>query len=368
MLHQSEGEERKVTPQFSAMQDTTAPARPGRKHLVFYGMLLGLIVLVPLGALEFYLRLPKKSNFVVDTRNLIVPSEIPGLGYRLARNYNSGPFRTDEFGFRRGAHSDGPVKRSILLLGDSVSFAGGVAYDESFASLVENQLSQKLGYQVAVQNSGTPGYNSVQELLLLKDLQKSIKPNLVVLQFCMNDYQDPVALASDNSLDATSTGGGQVSVVSLLYRSRAIFFLKDKVKDLEKLYPERFPAALHYIHYIHKHAGWQRAKDAILEMAETTGQMGARFVLVIFPVEQQLRIGDHGPQDDLVAFAKSHGIEVLDLYPSLAAHWREHLFFDYSVEQHVVDKVHLNKRGHELAAGEITAAILSERVLRSALR
>jgi len=337
------------------------------KRLAFYALALFLMGALPLALLEIYLRLPKRSVFLVDTSNLLVSSEIPGLGYRMARNYSRGALQTDELGFRRRADGH-PAERSILLLGDSVAFAGGVPYEESFASLVENQLTHTLGKQVAVLNSGTPGYNTAQELLLLKDLRKNIRPNLIVLQFCMNDYQDPVALTSDQSLDATKTSGTPLNLVSILYRSRAIYFLKEKVKDLEKLYPERFPRALHYVHYIPRHSGWQRAKDAIQEIADVAKQMDAGFLLVIFPVEQQLRIADRTPMDDLVAFAKSRGIQVLDLYPAFVQHWREHLYFDYSVEQQVVDKVHLSKRGHELAAAEIATAICNRPVIREALQ
>jgi lysophospholipase L1-like esterase len=350
------------------MGNTQSPNISVGKRLFFYGVLLFLLGAFSLAALEIYLRLPRKSIFLVGTSNMLVPSDIPGLGYRLARNYSNGPFQTDEFGFRRRPNSQKPVARSILLLGDSIAFAGGVRYEESFASLVEKQLSQKLGQQVAVMNSGTPGYNTVQESILFKDLQKSVKPNLVVLQFCMNDFADPVVLTPTSSLEASSSAGEDLSLIRLMYKSRAILFLKEQVKDMEKLYPERFPLALHYIHYVDKHSGWQRAKDAIVQIAGTAKQMDARFLLVIFPVEQQLRIGDRGPGDDLAAFAKSRGIEVLDLYTVLAEHWREHLYFDYSVEQHVVDKLHLSPRGHELAAHEIAAAILNEQVLRTAVQ
>jgi lysophospholipase L1-like esterase len=350
------------------MGNTNSSTLSVAKRLVFYTVLLFLLTLFSLAVLEIFLRLPRKSMFGVDTSNLLVRSDIPGLGYRLARSYSNGPFQTDEFGFRRPPSSPTPGLRSILLLGDSVAFAGGVPYEESFASLVEKQLSQTLGQPVAVMNSGTPGYNTVQELILFKDLQKSVKPKLVVLQFCMNDFADPVVLTSTSTLDASSSVGEEFSLFPLIYKSRAILFLKEQVKDMEKLYPERFPLALHYIHYVDKHSGWQRAKDAIAEIAATAKQIDARFLFVIFPVEQQLRIGDHGAADDLVAFANSRGIEVLDLYPALAAHWREHLYFDYSMEQRVVDKIHLSRRGHELAAQEITAAILNEPVLRTALQ
>jgi hypothetical protein len=96
--------------------------------------------------------------------------------------------------------------------------------------------------------------------------------------------------------------------------------------------------------------------------------MNTRLLLVIFPVEQQLRIADRAPQEDLVFFAKSRGIAVLDLYASFADHWREHLFFEYSIEQHVVDKLHLSKRGHQLSAQELAATISREPALRSAFQ
>jgi lysophospholipase L1-like esterase len=304
----------------------------------------------------------------METGNLLVPSNIPGLGYRLARNHPTAPFQTDEIGFRRRPNTEIRPKWPVLLLGDSVAFGGGVRYQDTFASLVEEQLSRALRDQVAVYNAGTPGYNTVQEALLLKDIRKSVKSDLIILQFCMNDHLDAVTLTADNTLDATTSAAGQVSLRSLIYRSRALFFLKEEIKNIQKMYPERFPVALHYIHHIQKHPGWQRAKNAIAEIADTAKEMNSRLLLVIFPVEQQLRIGDRTPQEDLVAFARSRGIAVLDLYATFARHCRENLFFDYSIEQHVVDKLHLSKRGHELSASDIAAAILRDQGLRSAFQ
>jgi hypothetical protein len=178
-------------------RQNAAPKMRLRKRLIFYGLASTLMVLLPVVALEIFLHLPGKSTaFLMETGNLLVPSDIPGLGYRLARNHPTAPFQTDEFGFRRRQHAEVPAKSSILLLGDSVVFGGGVRYQDTFASLVEDQLSQVLGNQVAVHNTGTPGYNTVQEALLLKDLSKSVKPNLIVLQFCMNDYVDAVVLTA----------------------------------------------------------------------------------------------------------------------------------------------------------------------------
>jgi hypothetical protein len=84
-------------------------------------------------------------------------------------------------------------------------------------------------------------------------------------------------------------------------------------------------------------------------------------LVVVFPVEQQLRIGDRGPQDDLLRFARARGIPTLDLYDSFRAHWREGLYIDFWKQALQFDKLHLNDRGHALAAEEITTRILKER-------
>jgi len=323
---------------------------------------------LPLLALEIFLRIGTRSLFLVPTSGLIVESGVPGLGYRLAANYSQGTILTDEFGFRRPPQPRPLARRSILLLGDSVAFGGGVPYEAGLGAILENQLSRDLGQQIAVWNAAVPGYNSVQESILFEDLRKKVKPDLVMVEFCMNDYLEPVTLTPSGKLDTTESPNPRISLTSVLYRSRAVFFLKEEIKNLEKLHPEWFPVPLHYIHHIQKRPGWRNAKNAIRQIANISRQMHVPFLLVIFPVEQQLRIHDRAPQADLVAFAQSEGISVLDLYSCMVGHWREHLFFDFSVEERVVDKIHLSRRGHVLAGREIAAGILRDPVLRSALQ
>jgi hypothetical protein len=83
-------------------------------------------------------------------------------------------------------------------------------------------------------------------------------------------------------------------------------------------------------------------------------------VLVIFPLEQQLRIEDRTPQSDLVAFANAEGIPVLDLYDAYQPRWREGLYFDHSQLVGTADKLRPNEAGHTLAAREIASLLLSD--------
>jgi lysophospholipase L1-like esterase len=84
-------------------------------------------------------------------------------------------------------------------------------------------------------------------------------------------------------------------------------------------------------------------------------------MVVIFPVEQQLRIGDRKVQDKLVQFAAANGIEVLDLYPALERRWREGLYVDFWNQAKMADKLHLNEHGHEVVAHEIGAYLIEKK-------
>jgi hypothetical protein len=73
----------------------------------------------------------------------------------------------------------------ILALGDSFAFGFGVDSQEAFFSVIDSSLRVK-----AV---GAPGYNMVQELLLLEELSPQLKGKLVVWLICLgNDIYDNV--------------------------------------------------------------------------------------------------------------------------------------------------------------------------------
>ena len=346
----------------SPSNPTTLRVRTSRVKLaIFWGIGFALTGLIALVGMEVLLRVLIAHTFTAETEAPLTPSSIPGLGYRLAPNYSRAAMRTDANGLRARPPDLQPVEYRVLLIGDSISFGSGVPYEKSFGPLLEQQLTKKLEKNTAVWNAAVPGYNTVQESILLNQVGPSVKPNLVIVGFCMNDYLDPPHLTSGGTLDATKldTESG-FSLIALAYRSRVFVFLKEKSKELEQARPEWFPVWAHYIHYVQRKPGWQRAKLALLRIKETAGALNARLLVVVFPLEQQLRIGDRAPQDDLIRFATTNGIDVLDLYPVFREHWRDGLYVNYWAQVQVIDKLHPNERGHALAASAIASAILGE--------
>jgi lysophospholipase L1-like esterase len=78
----------------------------------------------------------------------------------------------------------------ILVLGDSVAYGFHVKAEESFPKVLERQLVEKYG-RVEVINSGVPGYSPYQELKYFDEKGAALRPDLVVVSFCMNDVADP---------------------------------------------------------------------------------------------------------------------------------------------------------------------------------
>jgi hypothetical protein len=76
----------------------------------------------------------------------------------------------------------------VVVLGDSVAFGHGVADDETFPHLLEARDPR-----LEVFNLGVEGYGPGQELLVLEREGLPVRPDLVILAFCLrNDFVDAV--------------------------------------------------------------------------------------------------------------------------------------------------------------------------------
>jgi hypothetical protein len=74
------------------------------------------------------------------------------------------------------------------LLGDSQTFGNGVAQEQTFAARLESLLRSRMpGRAIDVINAGIAGYDSVQEVKLLERVAPSLKPDIVVVGFYLND-------------------------------------------------------------------------------------------------------------------------------------------------------------------------------------
>jgi hypothetical protein len=82
-----------------------------------------------------------------------------------------------------------PTDYRVLILGDSFAYGLGVNDDQTFATRLEQDLSADRR-SVEVMNAGCPGKGTDYELKLFDTVGRTFHPDLTVLCFFCNDFQD----------------------------------------------------------------------------------------------------------------------------------------------------------------------------------
>jgi len=97
--------------------------------------------------------------------------------------------QTNERGFR-GSRPTQVLKengeRRIIGIGDSVIWGTGVNQKDSFLGVLEKKLNEDSFYEVI--NAGVVGYSTYQEYLFLKKYILPLKPEVVIVNYCSNDF------------------------------------------------------------------------------------------------------------------------------------------------------------------------------------
>ena len=115
-------------------------------------------------------------------------------------------YRINEDGFRGRRYAQTPPANTfrIVVLGDSLTFGYGVAESEVYTTLLAGVLAEPRGGRaVEVLNLGVGGYNPYNEVALFEGIGAAYQPDLVLVQFCINDLNDPRL-----HFDAHVVGGG----------------------------------------------------------------------------------------------------------------------------------------------------------------
>jgi hypothetical protein len=119
-----------------------------------------------------------------------VPSRDPLLVYELNPAYpeiNSRGMRQPELDARKLASSF-----VVAVVGDSHAYSrASPRWQQTFPARLEHHLAEITGEPVEVLNFGVPGYDMTQELESLTARVLAYRPDLVVLQYCINDEHAP---------------------------------------------------------------------------------------------------------------------------------------------------------------------------------
>ncbi len=207
----------------------------------------------------------------------------------------------------------------IACLGDSHTFGYGVADAETWPAQLERVLRQRRPDRpIEVLNCGVNAYDTMQEVLWLKRTVLAFQPDVVVMQYYVNDTAARNLGVTDGGADwlVMLTHPAQTGRIATLrawspllhllcdgvYRRRSLAVY---AQDRLKLYAPDSP-------------GWLRVQHALIDARDELGPRGVAFRLALFPF--LFRDGDHlssHRQFEIVKeFCAREGVPCIDTEPA----------------------------------------------------
>lgn len=271
-----------------------------------------------------------------------VPNSIVRDG-KVVYRYNSAGFRDMEHDVKKTVD----VKR-VVVVGDSVTEGSGVRQEEMFTT----HLQSLLGPRYEVINLGMSGLNTPQEIHLLEIEGIKYEPDVVVVNFVLNDcdfYSElRAAERFQSEKDAKIGLLGDVAIdprfKRLLKSSALIHFVKGRVEYLLGLVTgkeeKNYYSALWDNPECHKRVS--AGLDALQELQQEH-RFDVHVLLWPLLVDYQHYEFSHVHQW-VTRLAEERGFKVLNLMPVYSSRWYRHL------QVTTEDNVHPNGEGHRLSA------------------
>ena len=244
------------------------------KRNLLTNILLSVVsVLIILFSAEIIMRFAWEMSGWVK-RPIYRRSPNPYLRYELVPGAKAGNISVNLDGFRGPEYSIiNPANTfRIIMLGDSETLSLTLAQSDTLAAQLENLLNQKpslLRYEVL--NFGVEGYNTFQELEQLKTKGLKYNPDLIILNYVLNDpvpgeyYFNKTFFMRHSALVRYFT---YCIKKALIRRERKKLNIKTEIDEY---------------YYYHQPKYFLPLKKAILEMADIAGEQGNKLVVVIFP-------------------------------------------------------------------------------------
>jgi lysophospholipase L1-like esterase len=235
---------------------------------------------------------------------------------------NSAGFRDDEVPLERTGRG------RIVFLGDSLTFGWGVEQDETFAAILEKELSQDTPTEII--NFGTGNYNTTQEVNLFLEKGLAYRPDKVVVFYFINDAE-PVPKKS--------------RFAWLGHLRIATFYWSRAQALLARMFPSAGFAEYYGALYRDDQPGWIATRKAFLDLKTACERNGIALQVVLLPELHELVHYPFAEQHaQVVRFLRDNGIAALDLAPRFADEKNPQSLW---VSR---DDAHPNARAHRLIA------------------
>ena len=242
-----------------------------------------------------------------------------------------------------------PDAYTIVGLGDSIMYGVGQSKNVTYLEQARQRLAADGAPRFEILNLAVPGYNTLQEDAVHRELGATLSPDLVLLHYWSDDAR-LYRVVGGYVVDFGDMSADGRLVVRALPVPAAI---NDYLLVHSRLYQLLTQAVIAYDRRVTP-ADWRRVEVPLIALSDRVHAAGGRLVVLASP---DLGGDAIRPNNDLPALrrlAPAHGFEVIDLsewLPGAAA------------ADVRMDDCHLNAEGHR-RIGEQLAQYLRKRDLR----
>ncbi len=288
--------------------------------------------------------------------------------YRTLIRLDKDGLRVDE----KDGGEDMTGKKRILFVGDSLTLGYYQKARDAFGYQTVERLKQRYPeVGMIALNGGTCGYDMRQTAHWLAHDGLKLEPDLVVLQFCLNDVTaqyDPEFGANQNRhlelthcFEATSVSGFHRALIALSRRLEWGDDLQAAAEeiehfDIEQLFLQDPPDKVE--------RAWRSMFEQMRTAIDRCREAGVPVVLVSFPFRGQMAKPElpPWPQERLARFTAEQSVPYLRMLPT----YRREAGGDTAAAAATklfVDVTHPTKLGHQLAADALVEFLLDSGLL-----
>lgn len=293
-----------------------------------------------------------------------------------------GPVQINAAGLRGPELDESRALPRFLAVGDSVTFGYGVRHEETWIAQLADERAA-MGLPVEVVNGGLSGAGLRYYRTFLQRRCAEIGPAHVLVGLVINDivpYRTEAAPSAAHRRRSTAQLNHSLMRASHLYTASVPLLkglaYRTGVLDLNDNPGFAF-VALDADSPVHNIA-WQTSLALLDDIVDEVDACGARFTLVMFPVETQLSqaalrmyrdgLGVHitesamagGPQQRVQAWADARGVDMVDLLGEFRSADPATGSLYLRNDAVAIDPVHLSPRGNAVAAAAIAEHLAAD--------
>ena len=251
----------------------------------------------------------------------------------------------------------------IAVLGDSITASIDLPLNKTYPKLLEQALKSS-EEQIEVINFGIDGYSSIQEYELLKQKVYAFEPNMIIIQFFLNDLvHSPRPLRYFVNESEEYKSREKMISASLSVKCKLKNYFKNtnfiKYSKTINLIKNAFLRNEDYFHSISRNnCYWERINYAYKGILEITEENNMTLFVVVYPALENFQdyqfIDIHKKIGNIL---DENNIEYIDLLLE---------FSKYPASQLRIkpeDTIHPNELGHKIAAEAIYQKLVEDEAL-----